>query len=94
MATPDYTGSADEITPRPRTLPSRPGRTWFERGELGLAKLLERAWLEGRYYVGEWRSDPEGRIAQIADVQTTNPDNHRRMLGDAPRIYSDARFQH
>lgn len=38
---------------------SRSGRTWFVRGELGLAALLERAWLEGRHYVGEWHSHPE-----------------------------------
>lgn len=34
------------------------GRTWFVRGQTGLAGILERAWREGRYYLGEWHSHP------------------------------------
>lgn len=37
---------------------SRAGRTWFVRGQVGLAGTLERAWREGRYYLGEWHSHP------------------------------------
>lgn len=37
---------------------SRAGRTWFVRGQAGLAGILERAWREGRYYLGEWHSHP------------------------------------
>lgn len=37
---------------------SRAGRTWFVRGKVGLAAMLEQAWDEGRYYLGEWHSHP------------------------------------
>ena len=37
---------------------SRAGRTWFVRGKVGLAAILEEAWHEGRYYLGEWHSHP------------------------------------
>ncbi len=37
---------------------SRAGRTWFVRGQVGLAEILQRAWREGRYYLGEWHSHP------------------------------------
>ena len=37
---------------------SRAGLTWFVRGQIGLAGILERAWHEGRYYLGEWHSHP------------------------------------
>jgi hypothetical protein len=39
---------------------SRAGTTWFERGIVGVDKLLEQAWENGLHYLGEWHFHPAG----------------------------------
>jgi integrative and conjugative element protein (TIGR02256 family) len=39
---------------------SRAGATWFERGIVGVDKLLEQAWENGLHYLGEWHFHPGG----------------------------------
>ena len=45
-----------KVTPAPPD--SRAGRTWFYRGTQGLPRLLDEAWQNGLYYIGEWHFHP------------------------------------
>ena len=37
---------------------SKSGRTWFNRGIKGLQHLLNKAWNQNQYYLGEWHFHP------------------------------------
>jgi integrative and conjugative element protein (TIGR02256 family) len=41
---------------------SRAGRYWFERGIKGLKSILNAAWNENQYYLGEWHYHPNGTV--------------------------------
>ncbi|WP_051398046.1 Mov34/MPN/PAD-1 family protein [Runella limosa] len=45
-----------EITGPPSD--SKMGLTWFKRGIRGLKQLIERSWIKGHYYIGEWHFHP------------------------------------
>jgi len=69
------TALVSEATPAPPD--SRDGRTWFYRGTQGLAHLLDEAWKDGRYYLGEWHFHP------LAGPTPSETD--RRQLRDIAR---------
>lgn len=73
------TALVSEATPAPPD--SRAGRNWFYRGTLGLLSLLDDAWKDGRYYLGEWHFHP------LAGPTPSETD--RRQLRD---IAQDGRY--
>ncbi|WP_275782623.1 Mov34/MPN/PAD-1 family protein [Pararhizobium gei] len=52
------TATVSEATTK--SIDSRAGRTWFQRGVRGLSDILRLRWSIGQYYVGEWHSHPGG----------------------------------
>jgi len=73
------TALVSEATPAPPD--SRAGRTWFYRGTQGLSTLLDEAWQNGLYYLGEWHFHPL--------ASPTPSDTDRRQLRD---IAKDERY--
>lgn len=69
------TALVSEATPAPPD--SRAGRTWFYRGTQGLLTLLDEAWQDGLYYLGEWHFHP------LAGPTPSETD--RRQLRDIAR---------
>lgn len=69
------TALVSEATPAPPD--SRAGRNWFYRGTRGLLSLLDEAWKDGRYYLGEWHFHP------LAGPTPSETD--RRQLRDIAR---------
>lgn len=69
------TAMVSEATPAPPD--SRAGRNWFYRGIQGLPGLLDEAWKNGFYYLGEWHFHPL--------AGPTPSDTDRRQLRDIAR---------
>jgi integrative and conjugative element protein (TIGR02256 family) len=54
------TAEASEILGPPSD--SKAGRYWFERGIKGLKSILNAAWEQNKYYLGEWHYHPNGTV--------------------------------
>lgn len=73
------TALVSEATPAPPD--SRAGRNWFYCGTQGLLSLLDEAWKDGHYYLGEWHFHPL--------ASPTPSETDRRRLRD---IAQDERY--